>query len=216
MDGSGPGRGYNARALRPAPIRTRRARVATATFCVLMAALLGSPAAFAGILAPESEGGSPNAEKIQTLYMIAFAIGILIFLLVEGVLIYSLVKFRWRRGGDAARPDPRQHAARGGLDDRRGVDPRGAHGRHVHIPRRDQEPARLEPRRLRRGAEARAATAHGKLQFASLNQSAPPGPPNTHLNIKVNGQQFLWRYDYPDQGRRSSATSTCTCRSTRR
>jgi cytochrome c oxidase subunit 2 len=35
------------------------------------------------------------------------------------------------------------------------------------------------------------------LQFAALEQKAPPGPPNTHLNIHVNGQQFLWRYDYP-------------------
>ena len=35
------------------------------------------------------------------------------------------------------------------------------------------------------------------LQFAALEQRTPPGPPNTHLNIHVNGQQFLWRYDYP-------------------
>ena len=49
---------------------------------------------------PRTEGGSPNAEKIKTLYLIAFALGILIFLLVEGILIYSLVKFRWRRDGE--------------------------------------------------------------------------------------------------------------------
>jgi cytochrome c oxidase subunit 2 len=38
---------------------------------------------------------------------------------------------------------------------------------------------------------------HAGLQFAALEQKSPPGPPNTHLKIHVNGQQFLWRYDYP-------------------
>src|SRR4051794_13094468 len=96
---SGPERGYNAAALRPAPFRTRRARVAAAAIGVLTTALIAAPSALAGVIAPESEGGSPNAEHIKTLYLIAFALGVLIFLLVEGVLIYSLVKFRWRRGG---------------------------------------------------------------------------------------------------------------------
>jgi cytochrome c oxidase subunit 2 len=41
--------------------------------------------------------------------------------------------------------------------------------------------------------------AHPGLQFAALEQKAPPGPANTHLNIHVNGQQFVWRYDYPGQ-----------------
>src|SRR4051795_4709008 len=98
--GSGPERGYNAAALRPAPFRTRRAREAAAAFGALSAALVAAPSAFAGLIAPEAGGGSPNAEHIQTLYIIAFILGILIFLLVEGVLIYSLVKFRWRRGGE--------------------------------------------------------------------------------------------------------------------
>ena len=61
-------------------------------------ALASAPAALAGILTPQNRGGSPNAEKIHTLYLIALVIGFLIFLLVEGVLIYSLVKFRFRRG----------------------------------------------------------------------------------------------------------------------
>src|SRR4051794_38807709 len=94
--GSTPGRGYNARALRPAPIRTRRARVAavtSATGAAVTAALIGAPDALAGILAPESGGGSPNSGHIKTLYLIAFVLGILIWLLVEGVLIYSLLKF---------------------------------------------------------------------------------------------------------------------------
>jgi cytochrome c oxidase subunit 2 len=38
----------------------------------------------------------------------------------------------------------------------------------------------------------------GSVQFAALNQNDPPGPANKHLTIAVNGQQYLWRFDYPD------------------
>src|SRR4051812_6897726 len=97
---SGRVRRYNARALRPTPIRTRRARVARAAAGALLAVLVAAPRALADVISPESGAGSPNADKIKVLYLIAFILGILIFLLVEGVLIYSLVKFRWRRGGE--------------------------------------------------------------------------------------------------------------------
>ena len=53
---------------------------------------------------PEDESGSPNAEDISTLYSWGIALGTIIFVIVEGVLIYSLVKFRYRRGG----PEPAQ------------------------------------------------------------------------------------------------------------
>src|SRR2546421_5079774 len=79
------------RALRPASHFTRRA--------ALLAALLSlcAPAsALANYIAPE-DGGSPNANDINTLYVITLAIAVVIFLAVEGVLIYSLIKFRRRR-----------------------------------------------------------------------------------------------------------------------
>jgi cytochrome c oxidase subunit II len=34
--------------------------------------------------------------------------------------------------------------------------------------------------------------------YASTDQKAPPG--GSSLNIQVNGQQFIWRYKYPDRG----------------
>ena len=197
--GSGPERGYNAPALRPAPFRTRRARVASAAIGVLVAALIGAPAALAGVIAPENGGGSPNAEdKIHTLYLIAFVLGILIFLLVEGVLIYSLVKFRWRRGGEP----PAQIRGNTKLEIGWTL---GAASilvvltvvTFIFLPG-IKNPAGSKPGGL--VAEERdsgGGTDAGRLQFAALNQSTPPGPANTHLNIKVNGQQFLWRYDYP-------------------
>ena len=50
---------------------------------------------------PES-GPTQNAQDIDTLYKITLYIGIVIFLLVECVLIYSLIKFRARREGPEA------------------------------------------------------------------------------------------------------------------
>src|SRR5256885_9415671 len=59
---------------------------------------LAGPAS-ADLLSPES-GGSPNADKIDTLYWIIFGLALVIWVLVEAALIYSLFKFRARRGAD--------------------------------------------------------------------------------------------------------------------
>jgi cytochrome c oxidase subunit 2 len=174
--------------------------VAAAASCAVAAALIGAPTALAGVIAPQSEGGSPNAEHIRTLYLIAFALGVLIFLLVEGVLIYSLVKFRWRRGGEP----PAQIRGNTRLEVGWTI---GAASILVVLTIVTfaflgpiKNPAASKPNgfvaELRQsGGDPKAPP--GRLQFASLNQSEPPGPANTHLNIDVNGQQFLWRYDYP-------------------
>jgi cytochrome c oxidase subunit II len=50
---------------------------------------------------PQS-GGSPNANEISSLYKIALYIALVIFVLVEGGLVYALVKFRARKGAVAA------------------------------------------------------------------------------------------------------------------
>ncbi|HEV2075483.1 MAG TPA: cytochrome c oxidase subunit II transmembrane domain-containing protein, partial [Thermoleophilaceae bacterium] len=83
------------RALRPC--RPNRRRLSLALVLAAAALLALTPAAQAGILTPESSG-SPNAEKIDLLYTITLAIAAVIFVGVEGVLIWSLVKFRFRRG----------------------------------------------------------------------------------------------------------------------
>jgi cytochrome c oxidase subunit 2 len=199
--GSGPERGYNAPALRPTPLRTRRARVAAAASGTLCAALIAAPSALAGVIAPESGGGSPNAEHIKTLYLIAFALGVLIFLLVEGILIYSLLKFRWRRGGEP----PAQIRGNTRLEVGWTI---GAASILVVLtvvtfiflgpiknPAGSTAGGYVAELQDSGGGKTDDAPA-GKLQFAALNQSRPPGPPGSHLNIRVNGQQFLWRYNY--------------------
>jgi cytochrome c oxidase subunit 2 len=169
-----------------------------------MIALAAPSAAFAGYLAPEAGGGTPNAEKIRTLYWIVFIIGILIFLLVEGLLIYSLVKFRWRRGGIP----PAQIRGNTPLEVGWTL---GAASilivlvvvTFIFLPG-IKNPAASKPAGL--VAEERASgmaeatptkDGNGTVQFATADQSKPPGPASSYLTIGVNGQQYLWRFTYP-------------------
>jgi cytochrome c oxidase subunit 2 len=175
--------------------------VAAAATGALSAALVAAPSALADVISPESGAGSPNADKIKVLYLIAFVLGILIFLLVEGVLIYSLVKFRWRRGGEP----PAQIRGNTKLEVGWTI---GAASILVvltivtfiflpGIKNPDASKAGGYVAELQQSGGGRTPSGTGSVQFAALNQSSPPGPANTHLNIKVNGQQFLWRFNYP-------------------
>src|SRR5687768_4729291 len=93
-------RRYDPRAL---PRRRTRCLLLAALAGALLASLVTAPGALADALTPES-GGSPNADDIDTLYKIVLYVAIPIFLLVEGTLIWTLVKYRERRGG----PEPAQ------------------------------------------------------------------------------------------------------------
>src|SRR3954453_21471932 len=51
---------------------------------------------------PPESGGSPNADDIDTLYWIIFILGAIVFFGVMGALLYSIIKFRARKGAVAA------------------------------------------------------------------------------------------------------------------
>jgi cytochrome c oxidase subunit II len=150
-----------------------------------VAILIAAPSAFADAITPES-GGSPNADDIDTLYKLTLYIGLAIFLLVEGTLIWSLVKYRARRGGTA--------------DQIRGNTPLeigwtvGAATilvvltvvTFLYLDEIENPPA-SGPNGLRAD----------QGQFASVDQPDPPTSGGPVLRIRVNGQQYLWRYDYP-------------------
>ena len=63
-----------------------------------MGQLLSAALAF---FTPQS-GGSPNADQINNLYKITLYIALVIFVLVEGGLLYALVRFRARKRAVAA------------------------------------------------------------------------------------------------------------------
>jgi len=143
--------------------------------------------ASADLLTPES-GGSANADSIDTLYKIVLAVAFLVFVGVEGVLLYSLIRFRARKDAVAAQIRGNSRLEIGWtigaslilvvlavvtfvmLDDIR--DP----------PNSDSDGFRT--------AEVE------KVASASAFQPIPPD--GKALNIKVNGQQYVWRYTYPD------------------
>ena len=64
-------------------------------------ALLLAPAAFANFITPKA-GGSPNANKIDSLYKIILYIAAVVFMIVVGTLVYSMFKFRAKKGAVAA------------------------------------------------------------------------------------------------------------------
>ena len=53
--------------------------------------------ALGSVIAPK-DGYSPNAHDIDTLYKVALYIALVVFVGVEGMLLYSLIRFRARRG----------------------------------------------------------------------------------------------------------------------
>jgi cytochrome c oxidase subunit 2 len=171
--------------LKPMPIRA----FATALFGAAFVLLVQAPGAFADVLTPESGGGSPNAENIDTLYKYAFVLGLAMFLLVEGVLIYCLVKFRYKRGG----PEPAQIRGNTPLEIGWTV---GAAVllvvlsvvTFIYLPG-IRNPA---------GPTTNGLNVAASSQFASIDQKAPPGNAKQALVINVNGQQYLWRYTYPN------------------
>src|SRR4051812_5130820 len=85
-------RPYTADAVGEVPTKTRRRlRVLAAALPVtVLGALVLAPVASAGWFLPESDG-SPNADGIRTLYIIIALIGLVIFVGVEGLLIYSMI-----------------------------------------------------------------------------------------------------------------------------
>ena len=168
------------------PIRA----LALALFGALALMLVSAPIAGADVLTPEAGGGSQNAEAIDTVYKIALFLGFLIFLLVEGVLLYCLIKFRHRRGGD----EPAQIRGNTRLEVGWTI---GAAVLLVilstvtFIYLGDIK----NPDGPSGGGLGATASAN---QYAALDQSKPPGDPKRALVVDVNGQQYLWRFTYPN------------------
>ena len=154
--------------------------MALAAGAALLALLALAPNAAADVFTPES-GGSSNADDIDTIYKIVLYVAIVIFLIVEGTLVWSLVKYRARRHG----PEPAQIRGNTPLEVGWTI---GASLILVVL-------TAVTFIYLGDIKDPPASDADG-LQVASLNQADPPGD-RPSLDIDVNGQQYLWRYDYP-------------------
>jgi cytochrome c oxidase subunit 2 len=152
-------------------------RLILTLLAIVAGALLIAPVASADLITPES-GGSPNADDIDTLYKFVLAVAFLVFVGVEGVLLYSVFKFKARKGAVPAQIRGNTRLEIGWtvgaavilvvlatltfvkLDDIRNPPESGADG----------------------------------LQLADTSRRLPPN--GKSLNICVNGQQYIWRYTY--------------------
>ena len=164
-----------------------RARLPLLALLALVAALVAAPEASADLLSPES-GPSKNANDIDTLFKISLYIGIAIFLLVESTLIYSLVKFRARRGG----PEAAQIRGNTPLEISWTLAAALilvilATVTFVFLPGIKDPP----------NSKADGLEVAEGVDYATINQKEPPD--GNALQIRVNGQQYLWRYDYEGQ-----------------
>jgi cytochrome c oxidase subunit II len=158
---------------------------------VLGLAVGASPAA-ANIVSPEP-AHSPQAHDLTTLYWIVTVVVVLLIVVINGALISAVVRFRERRGSE-----PRQ------LRSGRRVQVRVASVLAVLATAvfvvsivftqkaRDQAPTGPQ------GLQTSSQTISGS-GAAPIGTSTPPASQSANpLEITATGQQWLWRYSYPN------------------
>jgi cytochrome c oxidase subunit II len=169
------------------PIERRRARrLALTMLATGLALALGAviaASAGADALTPDA-GPTKNAVDTDTLYKIVFYTGLTVIAIVWGVLFYSLFRFRarrWRR--------PPQILGNGPLElgwtiAAATIVVGVAVVTYIMLDGIKNPQASGPP-----------ALAAARAENASLDQ---PPPPSRSLSITVSGQQYLWRYQYPN------------------
>lgn len=167
--------------------RRRLRRLAAVLPVALVGGLVLSPAAFAGWFLPES-GGSPNADGIRTLYILIALIALVIFIGVEGLLLYSLFKYRARKGAVAAQIHGNTQLEIGWTVGAAAILIFLTVFTFILLPD-IKNPARSD---IDANGQPVAAT---HSLFASTDQPAPPG--GASMNIKIIGQQYSWNFQYP-------------------
>ena len=178
---------------RPRTIIPAALRTPVRLFLILTVALVAT-FAFTGVASADfftpEDGGSPNADSIDTLYKVLFTLGVIVFLGVTGVLFYSLVRFRARKGAVPAQIRGNTRLEIGWTV--------GAALILVVIA----IVTFLELDNVRNAPES---SANG-LKLTRVEQPTQGGVPDENafppsgktLKIQVNGQQYVWRFTYPD------------------
>ena len=134
---------------------------------------------------PQS-GGSPNADHIDALYKITLYIALVIFVLVEGGLLYALVRFRARKGAVAAQ-------IRGNTRLELGWTIGAA---VILIALAVLTFAKLSSIENPTNSGASGdQLAGGERLYASIDRKLPPN--GKALNINVIGRQYIWQFVYP-------------------
>jgi cytochrome c oxidase subunit 2 len=132
-------------------------------------------------------GHSPNADDINTLYWVMLVVGIVLLLAINGALLTLAMRFRSERGRQPRRLVVRRPAQI------------GTAGAFAVLALVVFVLGVIETH------DAKQVQASGPdgLQAASLTTaqrglSIPTGASTAPLQIQACGQQWLWRYQYPD------------------
>jgi cytochrome c oxidase subunit 2 len=165
-------------------LRSKRTLILLGLAAAALVLLVAAAPASADLLTPD-KGASPNQDKIRTLYIITGVMGLIVLVGVEAVIIYSIVKFRRKRGG----PEPQAVHGNAPLEIGWTI---GAIVlvTIVAVVTFLFLPAIENPART--GANGLQTAAY--VPYAAVGQPPPPG--DKALKIHVNGQQYIWRFDY--------------------
>jgi cytochrome c oxidase subunit 2 len=172
-----------------APVRLRHpSRVLAIAFTAGVAGLLAlATGACADPFTPES-GGSPDANSIDTLYKIILAVAAVVFVGVEGALVYSMVKFRTRKDAVPAQ-------IRGNTRLEIGWTLGAA---IILVILSVVTFVMLDDIRNPPNSDATGFPSQRVENVQNASAFQPRTPNGRALNIKVNGQRYTWRYTYPD------------------
>ena len=159
---------------------------------MLALAATAAPAG-ANLISPESPH-SPNASDINTLYWIMIVVAVIVIVVVNAALLGTARRFRERRG---SQPQPArglgglQTIVAAGL----AVLALALFAVSVVFTEKARTVGDTDPNGLKKSAaitEGSGAAPIGTATPPSASQSANP------LQITATGQQWLWRYTYPN------------------
>jgi cytochrome c oxidase subunit 2 len=150
--------------------------------------LLAALNMLAGILLPES-GASQNAKDIAELYALILVMALVVFVGVEGTLIWFMVKYKARRGRVAAQIHGNTRLEIGWTVGAAVILVFITVVTFIKLPGIKNPPAS--------DIDANGNRVASTAVLASTDQ--PAVPKGAQLNIVVDGQQYVWRYQYPRQ-----------------
>ena len=148
--------------------------------------MLAVPNILAGLFLPES-GPSQNANDIAELYALIMVMALIVFAGVEGTLIWILFRFKARRGRVAAQIHGNTRLEIGWTVGAAVILVFITIVTFIKLPGIKNPPAS--------DIDANGAKVASTTLLASTDQTAPPK--GAKLNIVVDGQQYVWRFQYP-------------------
>jgi cytochrome c oxidase subunit 2 len=137
--------------------------------------------------APQS-GPSPNAHETNVLYDITLYMALVIFVIVMGALVYSLVRFRARKGAVAAQIRGNTRLEIGWTVAAAVLVVALAVITFIKLPSIENPPNSS-------ASGYQLASSGGGTLYANAEQRRPPN--RKSLEITVIGRQYIWQFVYP-------------------